>query len=110
MIEELDFGFLFCRVMHFYHYSREEVLKLPMKFFWLLNQNIDRITAQGDIRKLQVATCSQDSEATAAYRKQLFLELGDVVKKAKTFDAVPNADRDEAGIRELKILAKQRIG
>ena len=86
--------------------SREKVLSLPMKFFWLLNQNIDRISAQRDIRSLSIAAVSQDQEATSNLTQKLVMEIGNVVKKA---GSTTDDGRDLAGIEELKVMARQRL-
>lgn len=77
----------------------------PIKTFWLLNGNIDRISAQGDIRRLTVAACSQGGEAATAHRERLVLEIGTVVKLE--VDPIRDAVRDEAGFAELRNMANQ---
>lgn len=79
-------------------------MDLPIKTFWLMSNNIERISAQRDLRSLTVAVCGQGGEAAHEYRQRLILEVGKIVK----LDSNPmNAVRDEAGFEELKKLAQQ---
>lgn len=84
-------------------------MKLPIKTFWLMSANIDRILAQKDMRALTVAVCGQGGEAAKDHRKQLVLEIGSVVKtdELSATKALMNAERDESGFAELKIMAAQ---
>lgn len=93
--------------MAFYHLTPEQVLRLRLRLFWLMSQNIDRIDAQKDMRRLTVANASQSVEGAQACRDRLETELGDIVKVPP--DQV-NAQRDEKGFEELRAMAKQRIG
>lgn len=109
-MEEIDFGFFFCRVMHFYSQTYQVVLALPIKTFWLMNGNIDRIMAHKDMRSLSVAVAAQaNGEAAKELRQRLVAEAGTVVKvKGDTPTGRPYAheERDEAGFAELKELSK----
>lgn len=79
---------------------------MPVKTFWMLNQNIDRILAQRDMRALTVAVCGQSTqEATQSYRQSLILEIGTVAKLKE--DPMRDAVRDEEGFAALKDIAKQ---
>jgi hypothetical protein len=86
--------------MHFYSITHDELLKLPIRVFWLMNFNIDRITAQNDGRSLNVAAVSQSSDGVRQYRERLEIETGTVVKFK--FDPVATAVRDEVAIAELR--------
>lgn len=90
--------------MHFYSQSYRQVMDLPIKTFWLMSNNIERISAQQDLRSLTVAVCGQGGEAAHEHRQRLILEVGTIVK----LDSNPmNAVRDEAGFEELKKLTQQ---
>lgn len=102
-MEEIDFGFFFCRVMSFYHLKPNEILALLTKTFWAMSGNIDRIEAQRDMRKLSTALAATNPEAATQYRERLEQELGDVVKANGPRDP----QRDEAGFQELKHLAAE---
>lgn len=112
-MEEIDFGFFFCRVMHFFSMSYEAVLRLPLRTFWLLNRNIDRIEARRDMRAMSVAMVAQsDGETANTFRQELVIEAGVIVKLEGEGDpANPlEAKRDEMGFADLKRMAGQTIG
>ena len=99
----LDFGYVFCRVMHFYGLSDRHVLDMPIRRFWLLVKNINRISAERDMRTLTVTTVAAqgNDEARKSYRSQLILEMGTVVKGEDKLD--------REGWAELKRMAGQRV-
>lgn len=78
-------------------------MNVPIRTFWLMNSNIDRIEAQKDMRTLSVAVHSQGSDAAQQHQRQLIVELGSVVK----LDTHPvrTAVRDEEGFAALKEMA-----
>jgi hypothetical protein len=83
-----------------------ETMNLPIKAFWMLSRNIDRIKAQEDMRSLTVAACSQGSaEAAQSYRESLVIEIGTITKFK--FDPIGDAVRDDDGISVLKGMADQ---
>lgn len=84
--------------MHFYGQSHGDVMRLPIKTFWLMNDSIDRIMAQKDMRALTVAVCGQNGEAAQEHRERLVLEVGAVAKTDEN-------QRDEKGFAELKKMA-----
>lgn len=77
---------------------------LPIKTFWLMNGNVERISAQKDMRALTVAAFCQSSEGTTAHREQLVIEIGTMVKLES--DGLSEADRPDAegldGLRSMK--------
>lgn len=91
--------------MHFYSLSYGETMSLPIKTFWMLNSNIERIQAQKDMRALTVAVCGQGSEAAKSYRETLVVEIGTVVKLEESNPL--KAVRDEAGFQALRDLANK---
>jgi len=78
-------------------------MKLPIRTFWLMSDNIDRISAQGDVRALTVAVCGQGGEPATRLRESLVVEIGQVVKLRED---PTNAARDEEGFHELKMMAQ----
>ncbi len=106
----MDFGFLVCRVIRFYGLSFEEVMALPIKTFWLLEANADRLKAHEDKRQLHIASISaMDGKRVGEISKILDIEVGQPPIKTK-FDPVRTAVRDEAGVANLKALAGVRAG
>lgn len=100
-MKEIDFGFLFCRVMSFYHQDYMTLMQMPMKTFWLLSQNIERVAATQDLRSLSVALAGQGGEHTKEFQERLILEMGTcVVEETATAEV-----RDEAGFQELKQMS-----
>ena len=78
---------------------------LPIKTFWLMSGNIENISAQRDMRSLNVATCCQSEEGSTAHRERLVIETGEAVVMeagAEFMDEQP----DKAGIEELRMMAR----
>lgn len=95
--------------MQFYAHGYQQALELPIKTFWLMNGNIDRIQAQKDLRSLsRQVVAGSDREQITKFRESLLAEVGTIVKVEG--DAVIHArmseKRDEAGFAELKELSK----
>lgn len=112
MIEAVDFGFLFCQVVHFYSQDHNTVLNMPIKLFWMMCNNIQRIQARDDLRQLSIASTSAivgsmggSSEPLQQLNEALIGERG-VVIKAK-FDPIREAVLDRAGLERLRNLGKQ---
>ncbi|MFP3609176.1 hypothetical protein SB778_03565 [Paraburkholderia sp. SIMBA_050] len=74
-------------------------MELPIRAFWTLNRNINRLLAETDLRALMLHVSRQSSEGCAAYEAKLRAE----VYAAKETDPL-NAERDEAGFAELKAM------
>ena len=94
--------------------SYEAALAMPLKTFWLMNRNIDRIQAKKDMRSLSVSIASQAMAGDSKqFREALVIEAGTIVKLEGESDDVANpleVKRDEAGFAELRMMAKQKIG
>jgi len=106
----MDFGFFFCRVMSYYALGFDAVRRLPLKTFWAMDRNIDRIEARSDQRRLSVAMMSQATvEGITTFRQSLVLEAGTIVRMDDEVNPM-QAQRDEAGFAELKRMAGQKIG
>lgn len=89
-----------------------EVMALPLKTFWLLSGNIDRIQARDDLRAVSIALAGQSTpEAVTEYRQRLVVEAGMIVKLGRSTvsgdEREEREKRDEAGFLELKAMAKQ---
>lgn len=77
---------------------------MPLRLFWLLDSNVDRIKAQDDKRSLHIASVSaMDGKRLQEIAKVLDAETGEVIKTK--FDPVRQAVRDQAGVARLKALA-----
>lgn len=110
-MEELDFGFFFCRVSHFYSMGYGEVMRLPIRTFWLMASNIDRIEARKDMRAITVAQFAQATpEGVQQFRDALVIEAGSIVKMDDTPTDPRAAKRDDAGFADLRRMAGESIG
>ncbi|MVX56393.1 hypothetical protein E5987_04115 [Parasutterella sp. NM82_D38] len=72
-------------MMHFYGIGYKELLSLPIRFFWTLVSNIERIQASFDVRSLSiqhvaVATGMAGGEGVKQLRDSLVLQIGEVQK------------------------------
>lgn len=105
-MKSLDFGFVFSRVLHFYGMNYWEVMRLPIRTFWHLDRNINRLQAQSDLRAMGVSMATQTTkiENLNRFRDDLVLELDDPYK----FDPIESAERDEEGFNQLRAMAKKR--
>lgn len=74
---------------------------MPLKAFWLMNENVRRIQAENDMRSASVAVNARNPEGMQEFNERLVLELGEVSKEP----VVPEAVRDEEGFKELRMLA-----
>lgn len=80
-------------------------MAMPLRLFWLMDANVDRIKAQDDKRSLHIASVSaMDGKRVMEIAKVLDAETGEVIKTK--FDPVRTAVRDEAGVAQLKALAQ----
>jgi hypothetical protein len=86
--------------------SYEEVMQMPIRTFWLMNSNIERVSAQKDMRSIAVAVCSMGGEAVQEVHRRLVIETGTIAKLK--LDPIRDAVRDEQGIAVLKEMAKQK--
>lgn len=83
--------------MKFYSLSYEATMALPMKAFWHLNDNVNRLRAESEMRLLSVmAVAQQGGEVINDTMKRLSAEIG-LVMLAKPI-------RDEAGLSDLKLM------
>lgn len=85
-------------------------MAMPIQRFWLFVASIDRISAQQDLRALNVGSCSQSSEGSAELRKRLVIELGDI-QEVENGDAPVQLfeERDEDGFNELRMMAQGKL-
>lgn len=96
--------------MSYYGMGFEAVRLLPMKTFWAMHQNIDRIEAKNDQRRLALGVVAQATpENVATFRQALVLETGTIVRMDEEVNPML-ARRDEDGFAELKRMAGQNIG
>lgn len=96
----------------------DAVLNLPLKRFWFLVNQVDRLRAEQDIRHLQLIGSANDGEAISMALESLKKEMGRVFVWEETTPAViridPNTgldpEFDREGLRALKALSELREG
>lgn len=76
-------GFMFAHVMAFYSHDYDKVMKLPVRVFWHLVDQIPRIEAYRAKRALSIAACSQSTQGFEEMSASLNNELGAVVVGAE---------------------------
>lgn len=75
-------------------------MNVPVRAFWFMNSAINRICAEQDLRQLHVQMNAQGSDEARKFQERLVLDMGTVIM----FDPIESAERDEAGIKELKAM------
>jgi hypothetical protein len=92
----IDLGFYFSRVVAHYAVSPIELLQLPLAMFWMLSRNIDRLRAEEDVRRFQVARVAQaDADSGKAFMEGLQHRIGRPVVTDKVYDpSYAKADPD----------------
>ncbi|WP_431854310.1 hypothetical protein [Azospirillum sp.] len=100
---ELDFGFVFSRVLRGYGLGYWELMSLPIRAFWLLHRNLDRVTAEEDLRAMTGAICALNGDAYREQAAGLRERIGQVVLTIDT-------TYDRQGLLELKDLANSMKG
>jgi hypothetical protein len=91
---------LFCRVISFYTLGYEEGMRLPIKAFWFMSNNITRIEADQDLRRLHVAISAQHAEGSKTLAESLSDRVGTVVKMRIPMQFSP--ERDQEGFNKLR--------
>lgn len=78
-------------------------MNLPVRAFWVMNQNVDRLRAEEDLRQIQVSVATQSQESYQETIQALNNERGDWVKFSPL---APHLNRrDEEGVERLKRMA-----
>lgn len=85
--------------MRHYPLTYTDVMALPVRAFWTLNRNVNRLLAEEDLRALMLHTQRQSVEGAVSYDKKLRAE----VFPADQLDPL-KAERDEAGFAALKAM------
>jgi hypothetical protein len=93
-------------VFAFYGFAdMKTLLRTPVVTFWMLHRNVDRITAERDMRTASLAVQTQSSEGIKALMGDLKKQMGVVVD----FDRVILGQvevLDRKGLQALKALGK----
>ncbi|NYZ17210.1 hypothetical protein HL658_32090 [Azospirillum sp. RWY-5-1] len=87
-VEAIDLGYVVARAMRFYGWTYWEALDTPVQAFWMLHRNIDRLSAEEDLRALEntaVATRASP-DMVEAYEAERRNRLGTVAIERPVFD------------------------
>ena len=91
--------------MHFYGQSHDEVMRLPLRTFWSLNANINRLRAEEQLPMIELfllGGMGASQEAITALRDHLNKQIGETAKtKPKP---VKDNQQSQEGIRKLREL------
>ena len=74
---------------------------MPVRIFWLLLSQIDRIHAQADLRAMRIMSAAQSQEGAQSVIDDLREEMG----KVGYSDPVVNNKLDREGLASLKMLS-----
>lgn len=83
-------------------------MRMPLRTFWLLSNNVERIQAQIDLRTMNLRLrtgMGATSESVGQMHEALIAETGEIVKTSAK--ALLNAPRDQEGFEKLKAMAKR---
>lgn len=79
-------------------------MSLPVRAFWMMNRNIDRLRAEEDLRHVSVGVAVQSKEGASNATDRLVAERGEWIKFSPL---APHLNRrDEEGVARLKQMAK----
>lgn len=73
---------------------------MPIKAFWLMNANLDRLNAETDIRQLSLLVNSTNGENVKAKHEELKAQMGMI------FQEKPKLDKK--GLAELLAMAGKK--
>lgn len=90
--------------MRFYAMPYREVMELPVRAFWFLLTQINRLAAEEGVQNLQVTASAQHPEAAQALQEALMKTLGTPVKLDVAQVALAEK-RDEEGFAFLKQIS-----
>jgi hypothetical protein len=85
--------------MRHYPLNYDDVMALPVRAFWTLNFNINRLLAEEDLRALMLHTSRQSVEGAVMYDKKLRAEI----YPAEETDPL-KAERDDTGFNDLRAM------
>lgn len=66
--------------MHFYSLSDEQILRMPVRRFWVLEAQINRILSERDLRLINVDRASGSQEQMSQVIDRLIFEIGETCK------------------------------
>jgi hypothetical protein len=80
---------------------------MPVKTFWMMHKNIDRLMAEADLRMLSVIAYGQSGEGVETFSKDMRKQMGQVaiIDEAKV---AMTEDVDSEGLESLKAMGRIR--
>lgn len=88
--------------MRFYGSSYKDALDLPLRTFWLMSNNITRLSAEEDLRSLSLSGAATSEKGFKQASEALQVEMGSVFIKPQNVEA-------KEGIKALKELASKQL-
>jgi hypothetical protein len=86
----------------------QDVMRMPLKTFWLYSKNIDRLLSEIDLRQLQLMASATSGEAYGRMQENLHKQLGVIVKLSP--EAIAQSAQEEKldpiGLADLKAMAR----
>lgn len=89
--------------MRFYSMPYREVMNLPVRAFWFMSTQINRLAAEEGIQNLRVSTSAQHPDAAIELQRELNVIIGEPVRLDRAQVAL-NEKRDEEGFAFLQSL------
>jgi hypothetical protein len=90
--------------MAFYSMSPRSVLDISSRMFWMLNKNIDRLSAERDMRSSAIAVQAQSGEGIKDLFEGLQKQMGSVVEfdtEAMVKRTIAKDDNNRADLKDL---------
>ncbi len=78
---------------------------MPVKTFWMLHKNVDRIAAESDMRSAMIAIKSQSGEGVQSMMTDLRQQLGQVIEIDQEAEVKAAMARDDNNRSDLADLA-----
>jgi hypothetical protein len=98
-------------VLQFYGFGSVDVVKsMPLKTFWMLHRNIDRLEAQADYRQLMNLISAVSTEGVKARQEALQKTIGNVYileRSAQTVHVIEE-QLDRVGLERLRGTGRLR--
>jgi hypothetical protein len=88
--------------MRFYGTPYQDTLDLPLRTFWMMSNNVSRLSAEEDIRRLAISAGSASEKGFKSTQEALQREMGDVFIKPQNIEA-------REGINTLKEIASKQV-
>lgn len=105
ILEEVDLGYLIARVVRTYNMGYEATMSLPMRVFWELSGQVDRIRADEARMQFQVGVALQRPESAEAMNQWFDKVAPGPFKLTGHAKMMQSSEADQAGLNDLRALA-----